>query len=639
LPEVAVAIAIFLISSPALGQMKIMNDVEGIGVAEVRSALYDRFYTPEPGTYADQFNWIGNGYDWSGVGKGRWGTLVSPSFYLSAEHTHRDNKGIDKHVGFFDADDVLVEKTIADGFDLGGDLWLGQFYSAVPERLAVYPILASDHAEDLVGREIWLFGRSKVSSSRLDQRLGRNEISTARFNSSSESFDLLFTFDVSIADFYGPEMKGDGKIDSYDLDELNSNLGGAGYLFGDILRFEDDFTDIGFPPGIWNNDEFGLITTNDSFALGFAAGVLGVETGGFGWDEASTVLGDSGAPSFVLIDGKPAIVSIHSAPNTDSFAGCDPTELANQIDLMSGGDEYPCFISYTRKYVVGGASFELPSEELQRRRSQKRLFGDVNGDFLLTVDDILVMEEEIKRHREAGENGTVWYFNSGFDLNNDDQIDGQDMKVLMEDGFRTTVADIRNDAGEFQPDGVVNVLREAFVLTANLGMENPRYQDCDLNLDGEVNVLGDGFILIGVLDQRHLLRISPDFNGDGKLDGLDIDALVAQMMAEEDDPAMYDESFDLTSGTVEADGITINFGPAGIADGVVNRADLIFYFEEVLGTVFGDVDFDGELKSGQDTAAFDPEGTTLSSGDLNLDGEVNTLDFQFLLQLIAAQGG
>ena len=58
--------------------------------------------------------------------------------------------------------------------------------------------------------------------------------------------------------------------------------------------------------------------------------------------------------------------------------------------------------------------------------------------------------------------------------------------------------------GDFNLDGTVNVLSDAFTLVGNLGNSVSSYADGDANLDGTVDVLGDAFILIGNLGSNNL---------------------------------------------------------------------------------------------------------------------------------------
>ena len=53
--------------------------------------------------------------------------------------------------------------------------------------------------------------------------------------------------------------------------------------------------------------------------------------------------------------------------------------------------------------------------------------------------------------------------------------------------------------GDFNCDGEVDVLNDAFILVGSLGSSVMSYSDGDANLDGTVDVLDDAFVLVGNL--------------------------------------------------------------------------------------------------------------------------------------------
>ena len=303
--------------------------------------------------------------------------------------------------------------------------------------------------------------------------------------------------------------------------------------------------------------------------------------------------------------------------------------------------EVLCFVSFSRKFVLGANGYDLPPG----LQENKRVFGDVNGDYRLTNDDILTLEQEIVNHRDHG----PYPYNWGFDLDSNGVIDGEDMRALMEQGFKTSRADIVNEDRELGPNGFTSVLEEGFLIVGNLGMEDATLADGDLNLDGVVDVLGDSLLLVPELNKVTLIRLDLDFDStgdsEGVLDAADIDALVAHMVVDPDIPPVYDQAFDLTTGTVEADGtIVLNEELDGIADGVVNRADLIFYLEEVLGTVLGDTNLDGVVDILGDFNSVNSNvangvGSGWSGGDLDFDGDVDGDDLVILGQIVLGTNG
>ena len=63
--------------------------------------------------------------------------------------------------------------------------------------------------------------------------------------------------------------------------------------------------------------------------------------------------------------------------------------------------------------------------------------------------------------------------------------------------------------GDFNCDGSVDVLEDAFILIASLGSSVMSYSDGDANLDGTVDVLEDAFVLIANLGETNTLPAAP----------------------------------------------------------------------------------------------------------------------------------
>ena len=93
--------------------------------------------------FANDPSFVGSGYDWSGVGRssdGRWGTMLSRSAFLSANHYH---PGIGSVMNFYPANDPAastVTRTVVNGARIGStDLWIGYLDSGLPNSVAEYP--------------------------------------------------------------------------------------------------------------------------------------------------------------------------------------------------------------------------------------------------------------------------------------------------------------------------------------------------------------------------------------------------------------------------------------------------------------------------------------------------------------------
>ena len=142
--------------------------IQGLGSNQgVSSPRYDRFYTGADKAF------IGQAYDWSGVGQasdGTWATMISPTYFISAEHWHPsggdtvtfygDNTTNDPHSYTVDSWSASI-----------GDFFLGRLTAPIPasDHIAYYPILNLPTDSQYVGREIFVEGKP--------WQVGRNIIS------------------------------------------------------------------------------------------------------------------------------------------------------------------------------------------------------------------------------------------------------------------------------------------------------------------------------------------------------------------------------------------------------------------------------------------------------------------------------
>jgi hypothetical protein len=108
-------------------------------IRDFEAPRHDRFYT---GANKD---FIGDPYDWSGVGRatsGTWATLVSDSYFISATHFH---PAVGSNVTFWETNrltDPSHTYPVTGGQQIGGtDLWVGWFGTAVDASLERYPVL------------------------------------------------------------------------------------------------------------------------------------------------------------------------------------------------------------------------------------------------------------------------------------------------------------------------------------------------------------------------------------------------------------------------------------------------------------------------------------------------------------------
>lgn len=173
---------------PAFGDMQIRNYV---------AARHDRFYS------GSDKNFVGGSFDFSGLGRssdGRWATLVSDNYFLSAYHYF---PGTGSSVTFYAANDLTgpsYSYTVAGGERVGTtDLWVGWFDSVADAGLARYPVLDLAAESDYLGLELFNCGVSN--------RVGRNVSDSIVDATEGPSTEKTLWFDYDNSD--SPSVGGD----------------------------------------------------------------------------------------------------------------------------------------------------------------------------------------------------------------------------------------------------------------------------------------------------------------------------------------------------------------------------------------------------------------------------------------------
>ena len=124
------------------------------------------------------------------------------------------------------------------------------------------------------------------------------------------------------------------------------------------------------------------------------------------------------------------------------------------------------------------------------------LAGDFDGDNDVDIDDIDFYLGNIGSQAD-GELALL-------DFNGDGQITIADVQTHIETHVQTSNGQTGTFLGDFNLDGNVNVLGDAFTLVGSLGNSVSSYASGDANLNGTVDVLGDAFILVGNLGRTNL---------------------------------------------------------------------------------------------------------------------------------------
>jgi hypothetical protein len=139
------------------------------------SARNDRFYAGEGKAF------IGEAYDWSGVGQssnGTWATMISPTYFVSAWHFrpapgdtvtfYVGNSTATRYTYTVDSFGFQTSSAGLGGSYSGSDLWLGRLTTPVAESIAKYPVEVLPNNADYSGQTVWTYGYT--------HRVGKNNI-------------------------------------------------------------------------------------------------------------------------------------------------------------------------------------------------------------------------------------------------------------------------------------------------------------------------------------------------------------------------------------------------------------------------------------------------------------------------------
>ncbi|MGF1449385.1 MAG: hypothetical protein ACFB20_08220 [Opitutales bacterium] len=161
-----------------LGIQGLQAQLEIVGYDPAR---HDRFYV------GPDRDFLAEDLDLTGVGRingsaGRWGTLLTPTTFVSADHFA---PAVGTTLRFYhsnDPDGPFEERTVI-GFqrifvdDQTSDVYLGQLDSPVSDAIATYPIASFPSASAYQGAQVYVVGRSDTDSNQFtNMRVGRGVI-------------------------------------------------------------------------------------------------------------------------------------------------------------------------------------------------------------------------------------------------------------------------------------------------------------------------------------------------------------------------------------------------------------------------------------------------------------------------------
>ena len=138
--------------------------------------------------------------------------------------------------------------------------------------------------------------------------------------------------------------------------------------------------------------------------------------------------------------------------------------------------------------VIYGTDF-VDVEVLSVDPGPFNVFGDFDQDGDVDADDIDFYSGNVNFEFAQGEFAQL-------NQNSDGLITLADHDTHVFTLVETSNGQVGTFLGDFNLDGQVNVLGDAFALVGNLGNENAGWEEGDVNADGRVDVLVDAFALV-----------------------------------------------------------------------------------------------------------------------------------------------
>jgi uncharacterized protein YuzB (UPF0349 family) len=455
-------------------------DLQVLGYAPEK---HDRFYQPVPNSSDPAKDFIGDGFDWSGVGRGYWSslstyggwaTMISEEHFLGSAHNTPPAGGT---FTFFQGNNTATSwvGTIAGGTRIGvSDLWVGSFTSTPPAWVTRYPIIKRQNTTNwtsYLDTEIYIFGQTATTGAS-DIRLGRNQASKIEANGT-----------------------------------IIQPGGGTSYV-GPLVH--------------WTYDT-GL--------------------GGVGDDEAITAGGDSGGATFVVGPSGPALLSTHSAVARDTNASA----LLSQIEAALPSNESLYSVTdllgdIDSDFDVDLTDLGLLASSLPTASGAAYWQGDLDGDGDVDITDLGILsanlDQTIFAPADFNKDQLVdqmdfailadnWMSSTATQTDGDADssglVDRDDVLVFAANwhgDFASPPPPLIRISGDANFDGRVDPL-DVLLTWANLHQSNfDPYTHGDVDGDGDVDIVD-----LGILNSE-FGNLYADVNGDFLVDINDIDALV-----------------------------------------------------------------------------------------------------------------
>ena len=290
----------------------------------------------------------------------------------------------------------------------------------------------------------------------------------------ASSLDGNSTVTVELVDLFAPEFVDDGTgtfvpteniLTASGGDLVTSDIGTSALGVNNPSVSDDDFF---MGAGIETRD----INDREGLVIEFDQDVIITEIDFASLDDGTVTIAIDGGSSFDFI------ADDENNP-TDTFAFPVGTGF-----IPAGSD---ITISLSSPTALDGT---VRISEIVVSTSTVSLEGDFDGNGMVDCDDL---DSYIGILNSPAEGDLA-----DFDLDTNGTIEQDDVDLHL------TLIQTSNDfvgtfLGDFDCNGTVDVLGDAFILVGSLGSDVSSYSDGDATFDGTVDVLGDAFVLVGNL--------------------------------------------------------------------------------------------------------------------------------------------
>jgi hypothetical protein len=559
--------------------------LQGVGTDHELNSTTDRFYTGADKAF------IGQGYDWSGVGEdsaGQWATMISPSYFISANHYH---PGPGDTVTFCSGNSTSSPSysfTVASGVEIGtSDLYLGKLSTPIPaaDDIASYPIWSLPTLSAYNGKDMFVYGTP--------DKVGRNVIS---FVSSTQ---IYYTFSAT---------GGDGPDEAY---LMSGDSGGPsfGYVNGQLAVVGVHWTNSGSTPydGATCSDTFvgSYISALQAAMVGETLSTTSLTATTYKWSVSggNWSAGGNWSPAGVPcaldtatfnLGATPMVVNVDTTPTVACVGLSGAGALVVNGNLLTVSSAVTVGAGQT---LQGGGSISAPAFNVNGGTlgGALSLTGNVvsvgghitpGGGTKMTVTGSLTLDSASAVNFQLGAPGGT---NDQISITGNLTLDGT-LNVAALTGFGPAA-------------GSPSATYPLFTYAGTLTNDNPKIimPATQLNpVDGYYYTYSGSLVTTG--SQVDLVvTLNGDANGDGILSAADLDALYKQY----------------------------GNGTAGLA---AVKAEL----KNVFNCVMGDANLDHKVEMCDFQALLDHwmssgSGIGWAQGDFNGDGQVDFSDFQVLL--------